>query len=403
MDQRSSAAERAPDSAGQLQGQSLLDWLRAHTGEMTELLCRLASAESPSLDPKAQREARAILEAELSGLDLSVEVLPGGEGGDHLLATAPDGDGSEPVQLLLGHLDTVWPVGTLATMPVRIEDGLLYGPGVFDMKGGLVQMIFAFRALAERGIDPACRPVVLVGADEEIGSRDSRRHVERLAREAARVLVLEPAYGPAGKLKTARKGVGRFTVKVRGVASHAGLDPEAGVSAILELSHQVQRLFALNDPDRGITVNVGTIDGGLRPNVIAPEAVARVEARVVDAEDAACVAGQIRGLKAIAEGVSLQVEGGFGRPPLQRTPRNRALWQLARNAAAELGIEIDEALAGGASDGNVASAFAATLDGLGAVGEGAHAEHEHVIVERMPERAALLALLLATPLSTPAA
>ena len=403
MDQRSSAAERAPDSAGQLQGQSLLDWLRAHTGEMTELLCRLTSAESPSLDPEAQREARAILEAELSGLDLSVEVLPGGEGGDHLLATAPDGDGSEPVQLLLGHLDTVWPVGTLATMPVRIEDGLLYGPGVFDMKGGLVQMIFAFRALAERGIDPACRPVVLVGADEEIGSRDSRRHVERLAREAARVLVLEPAYGPAGKLKTARKGVGRFTVKVRGVASHAGLDPEAGVSAILELSHQVQRLFALNDPDRGITVNVGTIDGGLRPNVIAPEAVARVEARVVDAEDAACVAGQIRGLKAIAEGVSLQVEGGFGRPPLQRTPRNRALWQLARDAAAELGIEIDEALAGGASDGNVASAFAATLDGLGAVGEGAHAEHEHVIVERMPERAALLALLLATPLSTPAA
>ncbi len=403
MDQRSSAAERAPDSAGQLQGQSLLDWLRAHTGEMTELLCRLTSAESPSLDPEAQREARAILEAELSGLDLSVEVLPGGEGGDHLLATAPDGDGSEPVQLLLGHLDTVWPVGTLATMPVRIEDGLLYGPGVFDMKGGLVQMIFAFRALAERGIDPACRPVVLVGADEEIGSRDSRRHVERLAREAARVLVLEPAYGPAGKLKTARKGVGRFTVKVRGVASHAGLDPEAGVSAILELSHQVQRLFALNDPERGITVNVGTIDGGLRPNVIAPEAVARVEARVVDAEDAACVAGQIRGLKAIAEGVSLQVEGGFGRPPLQRTPRNRALWQLARDAAAELGIEIDEALAGGASDGNVASAFAATLDGLGAVGEGAHAEHEHVIVERMPERAALLALLLATPLSTPAA
>jgi glutamate carboxypeptidase len=381
-------------------GQGLLGWLRGRTGEMTDLLRRLASAESPSLEPEAQREAREILQAELSGLGLSVEVLSEGEGGDHLLATAPDWDDSAPTQLLLGHLDTVWPVGTLATMPVRIEEGLLYGPGVFDMKGGLVQMIFALRALAEQGVDPACRPVILVSADEEIGSRDSRRHVERLAGEAGRVLVAEPAYGPAGKLKTARKGVGSFTLKVRGVASHAGLDPEAGVSAILELSHQVQRLFALNDPERGVTVNVGTIDGGLRPNVIAPEAVARVEARVVDAEDAASVDAQIRGLEAIAEGVSLQVEGGFGRPPMERTPRNRGLWQLARDAAAELGIEIDEALAGGASDGNVASAFAATLDGLGAVGEGAHAEHEHVIVERMPERAALLALLLATPLST---
>jgi glutamate carboxypeptidase len=381
-------------------GQGLLGWLRGRTGEMTDLLRRLASAESPSLEPEAQREAREILQAEFSGLGLSVEALSEGEGGDHLLATAPDWDDSAPTQLLLGHLDTVWPVGTLATMPVRIEEGLLYGPGVFDMKGGLVQMIFALRALAEQGVDPACRPVILVSADEEIGSRDSRRHVERLAGEAGRVLVAEPAYGPAGKLKTARKGVGSFTLKVRGVASHAGLDPEAGVSAILELSHQVQRLFALNDPERGVTVNVGTIDGGLRPNVIAPEAVARVEARVVDAEDAASVDAQIRGLEAIAEGVSLQVEGGFGRPPMERTPRNRGLWQLARDAAAELGIEIDEALAGGASDGNVASAFAATLDGLGAVGEGAHAEHEHVIVERMPERAALLALLLATPLST---
>jgi glutamate carboxypeptidase len=383
------------------EGQGLLDWLRGRTGEMTDLLGRLASAESPSLDPQAQGEARAILEAELSGLDLSVELLPGRETGDHLLATAPNGDGGEPIQLLLGHLDTVWPVGTLTTMPVRIEDGLLYGPGVFDMKGGLVQMIFALRALAEHGIEPAYRPVVLVNADEEIGSRDSRRHVERLAREAARVLVAEPAYGPAGKLKTARKGVGSFTLTVQGVASHAGLDPEAGVSAILELSHQVQRLFALNDPDRGITVNVGTIDGGLRPNVIAPEAVARIEARVVDAEDAALVDEQIRGLEPIADGVSLQVEGRFGRPPLERTPRNRALWRLARDAATELEIEIDEALAGGGSDGNVASAFAATLDGLGAVGDGAHAEHEHVIVELMPERAALLALLLATPLSAP--
>jgi glutamate carboxypeptidase len=378
-------------------GQGLLEWLRGRADEMVDLLCRLVSAESPSLEPKSQREVRAILETELRGLDLAVETLLGKESGDHLLATAPGGRDGEPIQLLLGHLDTVWPVGTLEKMPVRVEDDLIYGPGVFDMKGGLVQMVFALRALAERGIAPACRPVILINSDEEIGSRDSRPHVERLAREASRVLVLEPAFGHAGKLKTARKGVGRFTLTVRGVASHAGLDPEAGVSAILELSHQVQRLFELNDAERGITVNVGTIDGGLRPNVVAPEAMARIEARVINSEDAAWVDGRIRGLEAIAEGVSLQVEGGFGRPPLERTPRNRALWQLARDTAARLGIEIDEALVGGASDGNVASAFAPTLDGLGAVGDGAHADYEHVVLERMPERAALVALLLAAP------
>jgi glutamate carboxypeptidase len=375
----------------------LLQWLRGRTDEMTELLCLLASAESPSLEPKSQHETRETLADELAGLGLEVETLLGAESGDHLLATAPGEREGEPTQLLLGHLDTVWPVGTLEKMPVRVDDGLVYGPGVFDMKGGLVQLLFALRALAELGIAPACRPVILINSDEEIGSRDSRRHVERLAQDASRVLVLEPAFGHAGKLKTARKGVGRFTLTVRGVASHAGLDPEAGVSAILELSHQVQRLFELNDAERGITVNVGTIDGGLRPNVIAPEAVARIEARVVNAEDAAWVDERIRGLEAIAEGVSLDVEGGFGRPPLERTPRNRALWELARDTAARLGIEIEEALVGGASDGNVASAFAPTLDGLGAVGDGAHAEHEHVVLERMPERAALVALLLAAP------
>ncbi|MGE5409293.1 MAG: M20 family metallopeptidase [Syntrophothermus sp.] len=382
-------------------GRDLLEWLRGRTDEMTELLCRLASAESPSHEPKAQREAREILEAELAGVGLEVETLLGEESGDHLLASAPGG--GEPHQLLLGHLDTVWPLGTVERMPVRAEDGLVYGPGVFDMKGGLVQMIFALRALAEREIAPACRPVILINADEEIGSRDSRPHVERLARDAARVLVLEPAFGHAGKLKTARKGVGRFTLTVQGVASHAGLDPEAGVSAILELSRQVQRLFELNDPERGVTVNVGTIDGGLRPNVIAPEAVARIEARVVDSDDAAWVAERIRGLEPIAEGVALRVEGGFGRPPLERTPRNRALWRLARDTAAGLGIELDEALVGGASDGNVASAYAPTLDGLGAVGDGAHAEHEQVVVERMPERAALVAMLLAAPVGAEAA
>lgn len=232
-------------------------------------------------------------------------------------------------------------------------------------------------------------------SDEELSSPESREHILRLAAEADRVYVMEPSAGDAGDLKTARKGVGRFTVTVKGVASHAGLDPEAGHSAILEVSHQIQSLFALNDPANGVTVNVGTIDGGLRPNVIAPEVVAQVEARVVTAADAARVEDHIRGLEPVTEGVSLTVDGDFRRPPLERTPRNLVLWEQALEAASALGIEIGEALVGGASDGNLASTRTATLDGLGAVGDGAHADHEHVIVDRMPERSALLALLLA--------
>lgn len=374
----------------------LLAWLRARTAEMAELAASLARAESPSLEPAAQGEAFAILERELRGVGLEVERLPGAGTGDHLLARPP-APGATASQLLLGHLDTVWPLGTLATMPVRERDGALHGPGVFDMKGGLAQMLFALRALRELGVEPALAPVVLVNSDEEVGSPDSRRHVERLAREADRALVCEPSFGPAGRLKTQRKGVGRFTLRIRGAAAHAGLDPGGGVSAILEASHQIQRLFELNDPERGVTVNVGTIDGGLRPNVVAPEARAEVEARVVTAADAARLEREIRALTPTAEGISIEVEGGFGRPPLERTPRNRELWDLARRVARELGIEIGEALVGGASDGNIASAFTATLDGLGAVGDGAHAEHEHLVVERMPERAALLAMLIASP------
>jgi glutamate carboxypeptidase len=387
---------RREHSVVELNTKALLAWLRNRSREMTDLLGRLARAESPSLDPQAQREAFSILEDELSELGLRVERLPGHGTGDHLLASPTEADEDGPYQLLLGHLDTVWPVGTISEMPVRIRDGMLFGPGVFDMKGGLAQMLFALRALADLGVDTPFRPLVLINADEEIGSRDSRRHVERLARGATRAFVLEPSFGIAGRLKTARKGVGRFTLRLRGEASHAGLDPEGGVSAILEASHQIQRLFSLNDPERGTTVNVGTIDGGMRANVVAPEVLAEVEARVVTGRDAARVEQQIRELEPVAEGITLEVEGGFGRPPLERTPRNRRLWELARYAAVKLGIEIDEALVGGASDGNIASAHTATLDGLGAVGQGAHARDEHVIIDRMPERAALLALLLAS-------
>jgi glutamate carboxypeptidase len=363
---------------------------------MAQLLERLALAESPSLAPQAHAQALSILTGELESLGFAVHPVAGSDGREHLEAE-PAAAGSRPQQLLLGHLDTVWPLGTVERMPVKLEGGRLSGPGVYDMKGGLVQMLFALRALAEAGLEPSVRPIVFVNSDEEIGSPSSVEHIRRLARAAVRAYVLEPSFGPSGKLKTARKGVARFRLRIRGEASHAGLRPEEGVSAILEASHQIQRLFELNDPEQGVTVNVGTIDGGLRPNVIAPEVVADIDARALREEDAARVEREILALTPVQDGISLEVEGGFGRPPLEPTERNRELWDAARRAAAELDIPLEEATVGGASDGNITSAHTATLDGLGPVGEGAHAAHEYVSVSQMPERAALLALLLMMP------
>ena len=365
---------------------------------MAALLERLAREESPSVDAATHDGAFGILAEELQDLGFAIRRISGRGGvGDHLYARPADRHRGVPRQLLVGHLDTVWPQGTLARMPVRREGDRVSGPGTYDMKGGLVQMLFALRALERAGAEPGAVPIVLVNSDEEIGSPDSTRQLRRLACVASRALILEPSYGRAGSLKTARKGIGRFELHIQGRASHAGLAPEQGVSAILELSHQVQSLFALNDAERGVTVNVGTIDGGLRPNVVAPEARAVVEARVPTDESAHKVEEAIRGLRPSQEGVSIEVEGGFGRPPLERTPRNRELWEAAQGAARELGIELSEAAVGGASDGNTTSRFTATLDGLGPVGEGAHAPNEYVLVSRMPERAALLALLLLTP------
>jgi glutamate carboxypeptidase len=256
------------------------EWAADQLSELVALLERLARAESPSTEPSAQAEVFGLLAAELEQLGFEVEALAGKEVGDHLLgrpAGLEEGEGGR--QLLLGHLDTVWPVGTLDNMPVRIENGRLHGPGTYDMKAGLAQMIYALRALRAQGSEPALAPVVLINSDEEISSRDSAEHVDRLARTVARALVLEPSFGPRGKLKTARKGVGRFTVRITGKASHAGINPDQGSSAILEVSHQIQRLFSLNDPGRGITVNVGTIDGGLGANVVAPEVLAQRRSR----------------------------------------------------------------------------------------------------------------------------
>jgi glutamate carboxypeptidase len=378
--------------------QALLDWLAARKPEMAALLERLVAAESPSTDSRAQQAPFAILAAELQHLGFAVKRVPGFDSGDHLYARPRERRRGTPFQLVLGHMDTVWPVGTLDEMPLRRTNDTLFGPGTHDMKAGLVQLLFALRALAALGLVPTVTPVVLVNTDEEVGSASSGRVIRRLARGAERAFVLEAGEGEEGRLKIARKGVGRYELTVRGRASHVGTSFDHGVSAILELSYQVQRLFALNDPAHGITVNVGTVDGGLRPNVVAPEATASIGIRVPTAAAAAEVEREIRSLKPVLEESTLEVRGGIGRPPMEPTRRNRRLLETAERLGGELGLELENAgLVGGGSDANTTSLYTATLDGLGPVGDGGHAPDEHVSIGSIAERAALLALLLLEP------
>ncbi len=384
-----------------VQPDDVLEWMEDRVERMGSLLTELVELESPTGDRSAHLASLEVLEAELSDVGMRAERVEGREVGDHLVARPERIRVTAPTQLLLGHLDTVWPLGTLATMPVEQTGDRMSGPGTFDMKSGLVQMLFALRCVHELAVSMPAEPVVLINSDEEIGSPESRELIAELAEAAARAFVLEGSYGPDGDLKTARKGVGRFQLRVKGVAAHAGLDPEAGISAVLEISRQIQRIFELNDPARGITVNVGTVDGGLRPNVIAPEATAEIDCRVRTHADARRVTEELENLDPTTEGIHIQVEGGFGRPPMEPTERNRRLWHDARVAAQSIGLDLHEASVGGGSDGNLTSQHTATLDGLGGVGEGAHAPNEHVRLSKMPERAALLTLLLASPLEDP--
>ncbi len=375
--------------------------LREHLGAAQEELCvfleRLAAVESPTDDFAAQPGVLKILAGELEGVGFRARLFRGRESGGYLLAVPRGRRRGAPFQLLIGHCDTVWPHGTLDVMPVVRREGRLAGPGSYDMKGGLTTMLYALKSLAALGLEPEVTPVVLINSDEEVGSPDSRRPIARLARSADRALVLEPAAGRRGKLKTARKGMSKYTVRVRGKAAHAGTEPERGVSAILELSHVVQRLFELNDAKRGISVNVGTITGGSRPNVIAAEAQAIVDVRAVTREQAEEIDGAIRRLAPSSPRVRLEVEGGIEAPPMERTPGNRRLWKAAQAAARELGLELGETLAGGGSDGNTTSQHTPTLDGLGPRGGGAHAAHEFVAIDSLAERCALLALLILAP------
>ena len=371
---------------------AVLNTVTAQSSWMIRTLRQLVEIESPS-DNKAAVDAAGEYVSGVTGtLGARTKIHKQKEFGNiQEIRFGPAGGSRKPV-LLLGHLDTVWPMGTLRTMPWREKDGRFWGPGVLDMKSGVVMALAAVRALGELGIS---RPVtLLLNSDEEVGSPVSRPITERLAKGASAVLVLEPAQGLA--CKTARKGVGDYRLEVKGVAAHSGVDFASGHSAILELARLLQKVEGFTDLRIGRTVNPGVIGGGTRSNVIAQDAWAEVDVRIAKMSDAAKVEKLFRSLRCADPKCKLTITGGINRPPMERKPGTVALYKRARVLASELGFQLDEAATGGGSDGNFTAALGVpTLDGLGAVGEGAHAAHESVVIEHVIPRTALLAALIA--------
>ncbi len=361
---------------------------------------RMVECESPSDDRAAVERFQDLLATEL-GANGRVRRHAGGAYARHLTAEIRLPGRTRTGRLLvLGHADTVWPIGTLAHMPFRNARGRLWGPGVMDMKGGLAIFLAAVECLRELDIAAPHRVLLQVNSEEEVGSASSRALTEMHARESLAVLVLEPGAGPTGKLKTARKGIGDYRVTVHGRASHAGVDFEAGASAVVELARQIEKMTAFTDVARGTTVNPGVIRGGTRSNVVAAEATAHVDIRIARLRDAAPLDRKFQGLKPFDRRCRIEITGGLNRPPMERTAGIRKLFGIARKQAALLGIELEESATGGGSDGNFTAALGIpTLDGLGVVGAGAHADDESLPVDRLADRTALLALLLSHDLS----
>ncbi len=357
----------------------------------------LVETESPSDNKEAVDRLGTLLAGRFESLGGHAKFHRVRNFGDHLQVDFVGTRSGKPV-LLLGHLDTVYPLGSLAIMPCRVADGRLWGPGVFDMKSGIAFMLHAIEALRAWHEDVLPRPVtVLLVSDEEVGSETSRRITENLARKSAAVLVLEPSHGPKGAVKTARKGIGEYVMRVSGKAAHSGLDFEKGQSAIAELAKQIVAIQKLIDMKRGLTLNVGTIQGGTRVNVVPAEASAVLDVRVVRQQDAAGIDRKLRSLKPVNSKCRLEISGGMNRPPMERTATVAALYRKAVPIAEQLGWKLEEAAVGGGSDGNFTAALGVpTLDGLGGVGEGAHATHESILISEIPRRTALLAELIET-------
>lgn len=371
-----------------------LHYFEQHRDQIVDTIRRLVEIESPSDNKQAVDRCSAFAAEEFAALGGRAQFHRVTDFGNHLQVDFAGETQQKPV-LLLGHYDTVYPMGTLTSMPCRVGNGRLWGPGVLDMKSGIALMIHAIQALQSwHGQLP--RPVtVLLVSDEEVGSNSSRHLTETLAQQSSAVLVLEPSYGPKGAVKTARKGVGEYSLKVTGVAAHSGLDFEKGQSAILELARQIQAISKMVDLKRGLTLNVGTVGGGTRINVVAAEATASLDVRVARMKDAAGIDKQLRSLKPFNRKCKLEITGGVNRPAMERTAGVAALYQKAVQIARDLGWKLSEAAVGGGSDGNFTAGLGIpTLDGLGGVGDGAHAVHEFINIAELPRRAALLAGLI---------
>jgi glutamate carboxypeptidase len=375
---------------------SLLFEARARQKQIVALIREMVECESPSDDPSAVNRFVDLI-GDVAPSFARVKIYPGGRFGRHVLCEFDlFGKKKQGQVMALGHSDTVWPLGTLANMPFKQKDGRLWGPGVLDMKAGIAFFIYAMRILRDLEVPVPHKVVMQINSDEEVGSDSSRALTEKNAQRSKAVLVLEPATGLEGKLKTARKGIGDYSVTVRGKATHSGLDFSGGASAILELAHQIEKIAGFTDLPRGITVNPGVISGGTRVNVVAAEAKVDVDMRVLRLKDAAVVDRKFRGLRPVDKRCSIEVTGGLNRPPMERTAATVQLLLKAQTMAGEMGIELDESVVGGGSDGNFTAALGVpTLDGLGAVGEGAHALNESILVDRIADRTALLAKLVA--------
>lgn len=370
--------------------------MTAHQDEMIAWTEQLVRCESPSDRPEAVNRFVELVADSVRDV-ARVRKVPGGRFGNHLQCEFDlPGRSKSGRVLALGHSDTVYPVGTLERMPFRRARGRLWGPGVLDMKAGIALFVFAMRALRELRIPVRRRVVLQLNSDEEVGSESSRRLTEQEARRSDAVLVLEPATGLEGKLKTARKGVGSYTISVEGRAAHAGVDFEKGANAIVELARQLTRVARFTSLRRGVTVSPGVISGGTRVNVVPEEARAEVDVRVVRLRDANLLDRKFAALKPVDPRCSIRVTGGLNRPPMERSPGVVNLFRTARRLGRELGMELEESTSGGGSDGNFTAALGVpTLDGLGAVGEGAHSAAECVLIRCLAPRAALLAKLVA--------
>jgi glutamate carboxypeptidase len=373
----------------------LLQILTPRLPEMLATLRGLVLVESPSLEKTAADRCCRLIAAEWRKRDAQVECIAQKHRGDHLRATWwPEASRPKGQLLVLGHYDTVYASGTLAKMPFRLSGGKAYGPGTFDMKAGIVQSLFALDAL-QRARQPLRKRIVFLWtSDEEIGSESSRKILEAEARRSDAVFVLEPAFGRQGLLKTSRKGVGEAEIIVHGRASHAGLAPEKGVNAVHELAQQIARIQKWSGLGRGTTINADMIEGGTRTNVIPERARAVLDLRALRIADMRRIERRLHALRPILPGARLEIRGGFNRAPLERK-MSAVLFARAKQLAAQMGLSLGECSAGGGSDGNLTAALGIpTLDGLGALGEGAHSADEHVLVNTMPARAALLAALL---------